>query len=507
MGPLVELRDYLEIVRRRWISAAVVALVILAGVSGATLLMTPKYTATTRLFFAVEGSGSVTDLSQGSTFAEKQMTSYAQVATSPLVLEPVIESLGLSTSAAQLASSVTPIVPTDTVILEISVTREDAAQATAIANAVGAELAQVAGDLTPARDNGSQSVKATILASAKQPTAPSSPNILRNLAIGLVLGVIGGLGIALMRNVLDTKIRDEHAIRSISDSPLLGSIAFDDSVPDHPVVVAENPLSAPAEAVRRLRTNLQFIGAGTGSKTVVITSSIPGEGKSTTSINLAASLADAGSRVLLVDADLRRPSVAGYLGLEGKAGLTSVLIGRADLADVIQPWGTNGLHVLPSGQIPPNPSELLGSAAMATALEELSLSYDVILLDTPPLLPVTDATILTKMVGGSVVVVGADRIHKAQLAESLATLATAGAHVHGLVLNKVARRDAAGYGYGYGGYYTSRTEPVADPAAAEPTPAATLTESTKSTQTAEPARVASSPNDGRRVVSGERARR
>lgn len=468
----MELRDYMGILRRRWITASVVALLIFAGVSGVTLLTTPKFTATTRLFFAVQGTGSVTELAQGSTFAEKQMTSYAQVATSPLVLDPVIRELGLTTTAADLQPLVTAVVPSETVILEVSVTSADRVQATAVANAIGEELASVAGELSPAREDGSQAVKATVLARAQIPGAPSSPNVLRNLAVGLALGAIGGIGMALVRNVLDTKVRDEHAIRAVTDRPLLGSIAFDGNVPAHPVVVADDPLSAPAEAVRRLRTNLQFIGTANESKTVVITSSIPGEGKSTTSINLAASLADAGSRVLLVDADLRRPSVATYLGLEGRAGLTSVLIGRADLADVIQPWGDSGLHVLPAGQVPPNPSELLGSKAMADVLEELARAYDVILLDTPPLLPVTDATILTKMVGGSLVVVGADRIHRAQLAESLATLETAGATVYGLVLNKVARRDVTGYGYGYGyGGYAPETTPVADPKAVDPTPA------------------------------------
>lgn len=473
---VVELQDYLGILRRRWVSATVVALLLVAAVLAVTLLMTPKFTATTRLFFAVQGTESVTELAQGSTFAEKQMTSYAQVATSPLVLDPVIRELGLSTTAAGLEGSVTPVVPTDTVILEISVTRADADEATAIANEIGAELASVAGDLSPAREDGTQAVKATILAPATTPTAPSSPNVLRNLAVGLALGLIGGVGMALLRNVLDTKVRDEHAIRAVTDSPLLGSIAFDNSVPDHPVVVVDSPLSAPSEAVRRLRTNLAFIGAANASKTVVITSSIPGEGKSTTSINLAASLADAGTRVLLVDADLRRPSVAGYLGLEGRAGLTSVLIGRADLRDVIQPWGNSGLHVLPSGQVPPNPSELLGSKAMADTLDELALHYDVILLDTPPLLPVTDAAILTKMVGGALVVVGADRIHRAQLAESLAGLETAGGIVHGLVLNKVARRDSSGYGYGYAGEYTPDHEPVAEAQEVDPTTAEVLEE-------------------------------
>jgi capsular exopolysaccharide synthesis family protein len=229
-------------------------------------------------------------------------------------------------------------------------------------------------------------------------------------------------------------------------------------------MVAEQPLGAPAEAIRRLRTNLQFVGAGTQSKSLVVTSSVPGEGKSTTAINLAVSLADAGSRVILVDADLRRPSVADYLGVEGRAGLTTVLIGRADLEDVIQPWRDSGLHILPSGQVPPNPSELLGSTVMVDLLAKLEADYDVVLLDTPPLLPVTDATILTKLVGGAVVVVGADRIHKAQLAEALETLEIAGAQLHGLVLNKIARRDANPYVY-ENGYYSSKVEDAPTPPA------------------------------------------
>jgi capsular exopolysaccharide synthesis family protein len=154
--------------------------------------------------------------------------------------------------------------------------------------------------------------------------------------------------------------------------------------------------------------------------------------------------------VILIDADLRRPSIAEYMGIEGQVGLTTVLIGRADVKDVVQPFGTSSLDLLPAGQVPPNPSELLGSAAMASLLERLSDSYDMVLLDSPPLLPVTDAVVLSKMAGGAVVIVGADRIHRPQLHQSLDSLETAGAHLFGIVMNKIARRDAAEYGYGSG---------------------------------------------------------
>jgi succinoglycan biosynthesis transport protein ExoP len=465
----LELRAYLEMLRRRWLTVLVAALVALAASAAVTLLTTPKYTATTRLFFGVDGTGSATELAQGSTFAEKQITSYAEVTTSPLVLKPVIDELGLDTTPEQLARTVSANVPTQTVILEIAVTNVDPGQAARIANAVGTKLSKVAAGLSPERADGSQAVQATTLAPAVAPTSPSSPNVVRNLALGLVVGILLGVGLALLRQALDTKLRSDQDIRSLTDRPLLGSIAFDQAVSRHPVVVADEPMSPPAEAIRRLRTNLQFIGAAHESKSVVVTSSVPGEGKSTTAINLAVALADAGSRVVLVDADLRRPSVAKYTGLEGRAGLTTVLIGRADVEDVLQPWREASLDVLPSGQVPPNPSELLGSPAMADLLAKLAASYDIVLLDSPPLLPVTDATILTKMAGGALVVVGADRIHKAQLVDSIETLRTADAQLYGLVMNKIARRDARPYVY-ESGYYGSEDSAPKQLASAEPAP-------------------------------------
>jgi capsular exopolysaccharide synthesis family protein len=443
----MELREYLHILRRRWVSVLVIALVVLLTATAVTFSMTKQYTATTRLFFAVSGTETVTDLAQGSTFAEKQMTSYAQVATSPLVLDPVIRDLGLATTATRLAKSVSATIPTDTVILDVAATSPDPEQALRIANAIASQLSTVAGKLTPERPNGSQTVKVTTLASAQLPEEASSPNVLRNLSVGLVLGLLLGIGIALMRHILDTKVRSEADIRAITDSPVLGVVGYTDELPKHPVIVRDEPLSASSEEVRRLRTNLQFIDFAQRPRSIVVTSSIPTEGKSTIAINLAVSLADAGARIILVDADLRRPAIAEYAGLEGAAGLTSVLIGRAQVADVVQPLRDRTLDVLPSGPIPPNPSELLGSTAMAKLLEGLTSTYDIVLLDSPPVLPVTDAAVLSKLAGGALVVVGADRIHRPQLLETLELLNTVDAHVLGLVVNKISRRDTGPYGY------------------------------------------------------------
>lgn len=433
----------------------IIALASLAIAGGVTMLMTQRYTATTRLFFAVAGTGSATDLAQGSSFAERQMTSYAEVARSPLVLNPVIRDLGLDMTADVLDNRITATVPTDTVILELAVIDENAAQSAAIANAVGAKVSEVASRLSPDRADGSQAVLATTLAPAAVPVAASTPNIPRNLALGLVVGLLLGFGVALLRQVLDTKVRSEQDVRAATDSSILGVIAFDDKVPTHPVILRDDPHSPPAEAIRRLRTNLQFIDVAERSRSIVISSSVSGEGKTTTAINLAVSLADAGSRVLLIDADLRRPSIADYLGLEGRAGLTTVLIGKATEADVVQPWGDSSLDVLPAGQVPPNPSELLGSKAMQALLDRVTSTYDIVLIDSPPLLPVTDAAVLGRQVGGLLVIAGVDVIHRPQLKETMNLLDTAGCHVLGVVVNKIARRDVGAYVYEHGYYGSS----------------------------------------------------
>ena len=186
----------------------------------------------------------------------------------------------------------------------------------------------------------------------------------------------------------------------------------------------------------------------------MVSSSVPAEGKTTAAINLAVSLADAGAKVLLIDADLRRPSVSEYLGLEGRVGLTTVLIGKARVEDVVQKWADTTLDVLPAGQVPPNPSELLGSPAMNALLKATTNSYDMVLIDSPPVLPVTDAAVLGRQVDGALIVAGMDRIHRPQLRDSLESLETAGCTVLGLVINKIARREVGAYVYKRG-YYSS----------------------------------------------------
>ncbi len=380
------------------------------------------------------------------------MGSYAEVAQQALVLEPAAEALGGAVTPDALAEALAVSIAPDTTILEISATHADPAMARDIANLVAAQVAATVGGLSPDSANGTEAVRATRLNEAVISQAPSSPNVSRNLALGLVLGLLLGAGIALLREVLDTKVRSEADLATITEASVIGTVRFDDKTAAHPIVMHDDPHGQRAEAYRRLRTNLQFLDLADRPSSVVVTSSVPEEGKSTTAANLAVALADAGSRVVLVDADLRRPSVAEYAGIEGRVGLTTVLIGRAEIEDVVQPWKNTTLDILPAGQVPPNPSELLGSRAMANVLKQLTDRYDVVIIDSPPLLPVTDAAVLSNQVGGMLVVVGADRVHKGQLRDSLESLAAVDAHVLGLVMNKVSKQDNDRYGYSYESY-------------------------------------------------------
>jgi succinoglycan biosynthesis transport protein ExoP len=206
------------------------------------------------------------------------------------------------------------------------------------------------------------------------------------------------------------------------------------------------------EAYRALRTNLQFLDFEAETRAFVVTSSISAEGKSTTAVNLALAIADAGRSVVIVDADLRRPKVANYLGVDGSVGLVDVLVGTSSLDDALQDWGEHGLAVLPCGPVPPNPSELLQSATMGELIATLRTRFDTVLFDAPPLLPVSDAAILSRQTSGALVVAAAKRVKKPQLRAALNNIDQVGARTLGIVITMVPVRGGDSYGYGYTAY-------------------------------------------------------
>lgn len=445
----MELRDLLTMVRTHWV--AIVVLAILGGLAAAAMSLTaePSYRAQTTVLVSVRTGDSITDLNQGSSYAERQVQTYAEVARAPIVLEGVVDELDLPTTAGGLRSSVSASVQSTTALIDITVTRPSAEQAAAIANAVAEGLAAAVADLSPAQATGGPSVVITPISPAVAPGKPFAPDVPQNVMLGIALGLVLGLSWATLRTTLDTKVRGETDLRRVTPAPLLGTVSMDPAAARKTPAVVAAPLSVRAEDYRQLRTNLQFVDAAHRPRSIVVTSSRGGEGKSVTTTNLALTLAESGVSVCLVDGDLRRPSVASYLGLEGAVGLTTVLIGQAELDDVLQDGGHPRLAVLTSGQIPPNPSEMLASEAMQELLTELTERYDVVLVDSAPLLPVTDAAVLSKSTDGVLLVVGSGIATRDQVAASLSKLETIGSRLLGVVLNRTTRTLAGRRVYGY----------------------------------------------------------
>ncbi|WP_022869707.1 polysaccharide biosynthesis tyrosine autokinase [Yaniella halotolerans] len=454
----MELRDYLRIVRRSWLLIMVAALIGLGAGIGASFLMSAKYESTAQLYVSVRSDETgVGDLVQGSNFARQAVASYVEVATSAIVLEQVKEELSLAESVRSLASRMRVSTPADTVLMDITVTDEDPRQAAEIANTAGEALTEVVENEIEASDGqGSGAVQVSIVQPGTVPDSPVSPRPLLNGVVGLILGTVLSLIAAILRALLDTRLRTVDEVEAAANAPVLAGIAYDRDIDKRPLVVHSARLNPRAESFRSLRTNLQFVATEDGARVFAISSSVPDEGKTTTAANLAIALAETGASVVLVDADLRKPSIASIMGLEGGAGLTDVLIGRAELRDVLQPWGRAELAVLPSGQIPPNPSELLGSAAMQRVVNALGETVDYVVIDTPPILPVTDAAVVSRFATGTMLVAAAGSTKQLEVEAAVEKLAVSGVRLLGVVVTKLPTKGPDSYSYGtytYGGSY------------------------------------------------------
>ncbi|MFF1574402.1 polysaccharide biosynthesis tyrosine autokinase [Leifsonia sp. NPDC058292] len=439
--------QYLAAFKRYWYVVLISTIVGAVGGWGLSQVATPVYTATASLYFSLNFGGTANDLNQGSTYTQNQMLSFAQLAESPIVLQPVIDGLDLGETPSELGDSISVSTPQNTVILELAVTSVDPAEASKVANAVAASLGDKVEQIAPKSVAGDTTVAVRVIKPAVTPHFASSPNTKLNVVAGFLLGLLTGALIIVLRELLDTRVHTAAIATSVTGVPLLGTAEKDKRRASGPVVLRD-PLSNAAENYRQLRSNLEFVAVDSDTLGFVVTSSVPGEGKSLIALNLALALAEGGRKVLLVDADLRRPMVAAYTGLPGAAGLTSVLVGRASVDDVLQTWGDTGLNVLASGPIPPNPSELLSSRVMSDLVDRLVHDFDVVVFDTAPMGAVADAAILARMVDGALVVADRTRVHRPQLSQTMDSLEKSGVRVLGLVLNRATpTKDRHAYYY------------------------------------------------------------
>ncbi|GAA1421068.1 polysaccharide biosynthesis tyrosine autokinase [Agrococcus citreus] len=452
----MELRDYVRILRKNWLLLAALMLVGIGGGATWSLLQSPLYRAQTQVFVSTQGSETSAELVQGNSFTLSRVNTYARLATSQVVLERVAASGEFDVSVEQLDRTVSATPILDTTIISISVQHGSPEQAAGIADAVAFGLAATVESIESSEGSPSP-VRLEVVERATPASSPISPQPLVAVGLSVLAALVAAVLLSFGREALDTRIRTERDLRKVTAVPIVGSISFDPKAKQRPLLVHAEPLSPKTENFRTLRTNLQFVEIDDSKRVFAVTSSIPGEGKSTTAVNLALALADAGETVVLIDADLRKPRIAEYLGIDGAVGLTDVLIGRANLVDAVQLWGDSSLYALPSGKIPPNPSELLGSQAMRNLIDQLAKEFDWVLFDCPPLLPVTDGALLAKHTAGAILVVASGRTTQHQVEDALRTLETVDAPIAGIAMTMMPVSSSS-YGYGYGSAYSMESE-------------------------------------------------
>ncbi|MCW2496262.1 polysaccharide biosynthesis tyrosine autokinase [Jatrophihabitans sp.] len=444
----MNLRSYLRVLRERW-KLVLFFLVASIGVAVVVTVESPKvYTASVQVF--VQPTSSVTSQTQytGVVAGQALVTTYASLATTPDIIQAVKNDLHLEITDSALRGKITASAPLAQSLVVLSVTDRSPNRAAAIANSAGRSFTTVIEKFSE-DNNHLPTVKLFVTQPATAPSSPTSPNTILNIGIGFVLGLLIGAALAVARDIVDNRIKDPDELSKVAGAPMMGIVVDDPKTPRHPIATRAGNRNVRAENYRQLRANLQFANVDHHPRVIAVTSSVPTEGKTTVAINLASTLAEAGFSVCLVDADLRRPTVAKVLGLLSPVGLTSVLIHQIELGEVLQHAGSS-MYVLTSGPTPPNPSEVLASSYVRDVIRSLLDKVDYVVIDTAPLLPVADGSEVAALADGTLLVARHGLTTDNNIKRATATLARVDAKLLGVVLNRMPlKRNRNEYGYTY----------------------------------------------------------
>jgi succinoglycan biosynthesis transport protein ExoP len=423
------LPDYLRVLRDRWLIILTVVMIGGLAAGGSWFLRPQEYTASLTMYVSAQTADTTSSAYQGAQLSEQRITSYIEVINSDLLREDVAGYLDTDDLGEIVASS-----NPNSVLIRVAVTHVSPQHAADVANAVGSVFPRLVDQLErPASPAAIAPVSVRVMKQASVPVRASSVSLPVTLAIGLLGGLALGIGAALARNALDRSVTSTEHLRQATDAPSLGTVAYDGDVPKRPLTVHEDPQSPRSEAFRALRTNLRFVDVDNPRSVIVVTSSVAGEGKTNTLANLGIALASAGHKVVVVEADLRRPKLSETLGLDNAVGVTSVLSGQLQIEQVIQ-RGPGGVDLLSSGPLPPNPSEILASRQMQTLIGKLRALYDTVLIDTPPVLPVTDAAAVAPATDGVILVCRYRSTTRDQVSAARGALKSVSASLLGTVL-------------------------------------------------------------------------
>ena len=460
----VTARDIIRAVQRGWwliLGGLVAGLLVAVAVSATT---PTEYSAGGTLYVAAQIDAQQGDTPyQSSLLSQDRVKSYTQLIVSPRISQEVVDKLHLSIDASELQSHISATSDTGTVLIDITATASTPDQAADIENAVASVFTTAVAELEqPSDPTGRPAVIARVFQPAVVSADPVQPRWEFNLLLGGLLGLIVGAGAAVMRTKADSSVRSMEELQSLRGAAALAAVPDDPEAATSPLIQGRR--SGPrVEAMGRLRTNLQFVDVDQPRKAIVLSSANSAEGKSSTALNLAAVLHRGGFSVIVVEGDLRRPSFEKYLGVSADVGLTSYLSGRCALEVAIQSAPSIGADVLPRGEEPPNPSELLGSSRMADLVQQLKASYDYVVVDAPPLPTVADAAVLTSLCDGLILVVQQGRTTTSDVRACLEAIDSVHGQLLGYVLNRTPRAGRANY-YSYTGEESTPAGPLPPPA-------------------------------------------
>ncbi len=440
-----ELKLYLYIARKWWWLIVVSTLVAAAAGFWVSARRPPVYRASTSLLVSV--GGSIDDDYAAVSVSQRLATTYRELLTKRPVIEAAAQTLGLDPRQTEAKVQVR-LVP-GTLVIELTVEDNDPRLAAEIANGIVAAFMQIS------RESGSVPVRYLVVVEpATQPLKPVGNPGRRLTLLAALVGAMVAVGVAFLVEYLDDTIKTPEDVSRALGLGTLGAIGRLAKGEEELVVVAQ-PFSPVAEAFRVLRTNIRFSSVDRPLQTLLVTSPGVSEGKSNAVANLAVAMAQAGLRVVAVDADLRYPRLHQLFDLDQRDGLTeSLLEGHTD--GRLQPTQMEGLRVLPSGELPPNPAEIVGSQHMQKLLHELAQGVDAVLIDSPPVLPVADATVLAQAVDGVLLVLEAGKTRRQAARRAVESLRQVGANVVGVVLNAVPTHKGSYYCYSYHTYGDGR---------------------------------------------------
>ncbi len=420
------------------------------GYSYNTYIKKPLYSTYTTIILVRNNENSIktSDLSQDITLNQKLVSTYTEIIKSRLVLGQVIDSLDLNISYGELAKKISVHSLNDTEMLKIVVTDEDATEAVIIANNLTEVFGKEVSEIYKL-DN------VFVVDVAKVDEKPVNISTVRDTIIGALLGIFLSSLIVFIKYYFNDKIRDSESIEKELEVPVLAKVFKSSDATQ--LVVKDKPNAITSECIRNLRTNLQFSSIDKNLKTVLVTSSVPGDGKSFVSSNLAISFAQNGKRVLLVDCDLRKGVLHKRFGVSGFQGLSNLLLEDINnFKKYVVNTDVENLSLIPRGVIPPNPSELLGSKKNSSLMKVLRDRYDIIILDSPPVTGLSDALILSPLVDKVILVSSMNHTPMPDLINAKKSLDGAGAELAGTVLNNVTGKGKSSGGYYY--YYSDDKE-------------------------------------------------